>query len=222
MEEITPGITVGFGEGTTARLALMRTAELLKEGRLQGIRVVPCSERLLRRAQAMGIPLTTLQERPVVDLTIDGADEVSPDLQLIKGRGGALLREKIMAQASRRELIVVDETKLSPGLGVRAPVPVEIVPFGWRTQASHIESLGGRISVRTDGRGRPWLTDQRNMIIDAAFGAIERPRSLAAALDARAGIVAHGLFIDLDIEIIVAGQGGLRILRTERLGTCPQ
>ncbi|MBD3315399.1 MAG: ribose-5-phosphate isomerase RpiA [Chitinivibrionales bacterium] len=212
VREIRPGMVVGLGEGTTARLAVRRLAELLQRGEMYDIVAVASSRRLERWARALGISTTTLQEHPVVDLTIDGADEVSPALNLIKGRGGALLREKIVAQASRREVIIVDETKLSPALGTRCPVPVEILPFGWRSQAAYLESLGARINVRRNGRGDNRITDQGNMIIDCDFGVVDKPRTLASNLDARAGIVAHGLFIDFVSEIVVGTHDGLRIL----------
>jgi ribose 5-phosphate isomerase A len=155
------------------------------------------------------VPLTTLEEHPVVDLTIDGADEVDPELRLIKGGGGALLREKIVAEASRREFIVVDVGKLSPRLGTRWPVPVEVLPFGWRSQALFLEGLGARITRREGRDGTPFRTDQGNFILDCAFGPLERPEELAARLEARAGIMAHGLFLGLTSELWVAGPTGV-------------
>ena len=145
--------------------------------------------------------------RSAIDLTIDGADEVDPQLDLIKGGGGALLREKIVAQASRREIIVVDESKLSPVLGTRWALPIEVIPFGWRSQARFIEALGGRVVVRQDGHGAPFRTDQGNIILDCAFGPIARLQELAQRLAARAGIVEHGLFLGIATDLIVAGHG---------------
>jgi ribose 5-phosphate isomerase A len=145
-------------------------------------------------------------------LTIDGADEVDPALNLIKGGGGALLREKIVAQASRREIIVVDESKTSPLLGTRWSVPVEVVEFGWRTQLAYLESLGGRPNARRNPDGTPFRTDQRNLMVDCHFGPIEDAAGLAALLTSRAGIVEHGLFLGLATDVIVAGQQGLRHL----------
>jgi ribose 5-phosphate isomerase A len=187
-------------------------AALLREGTLHDIVAIACSRSLERYAGNMGIPMSTLEKHPVVDLTIDGADEVSPAFELIKGRGGALLREKIVAQASRREVIVIDESKLSPAVGRHAPLPVEVLPFGWRSQAAFLESLGARVRIRTDRQGRYRLTDQGNMLIDADFGIIPHPELLAEALDARAGIIAHGLFIDLATEVVVATRQGVRVL----------
>jgi len=150
-------------------------------------------------------------------LTIDGADEVDPNLDLIKGGGGALLREKIVAQASRREIIVADESKLSPALGTRWAVPVEVVPFGWRTQALYLESLGADVRLRQDENKKTFTTDQGNLILDCQFGPLLQPADLAAKLNSRTGIVEHGLFLDLATDLIVASAEGVRhIERTKR------
>jgi len=137
-----------LGHGSTAIFAVQHIAQLLQSDRLRDILGVACSLQVENEARQLGIPLTTLDEHPIIDVTIDGADEVDPNLDLIKGGGGALLREKIVAQASRREIIVIDESKLSPALGTRWPVPVEVIPFGWRTQALYLESVGASVSVR--------------------------------------------------------------------------
>jgi len=209
---VESGMVVGLGHGTTAIFAIRRIARLLREGRLHDILGVPCSCQVEDDARALGIPLTTLDEHPIIDLTIDGADEVDPNLNVIKGGGGALLREKIVAQASRREIIVVDESKLSPALGTRHPVPVEVVPFGWRSQLAYLESLGARVALRQTPGGDPFRTDQGNLILDCDFGPITHPARLAAQLDARAGIVGHGLFLNLVTDVIVAGRDGVRHL----------
>jgi ribose 5-phosphate isomerase A len=141
--------------------------------------------------------------------------EVDPALNLIKGGGGALLREKLVAQASRREIIIVDESKLSPALGTHWAVPVEVIPFGWRTQFAYLESLGARPIVRPGPDGAPFVTDQGNYILDSAFGPIVDPVSLGARLDARTGIVGHGLFLGLANEVIVAGASGIKRLKRE-------
>jgi ribose 5-phosphate isomerase A len=202
---VTSGWIVGLGHGSTAAFAARRIALLLREGQLQEILAVPCSTQVEEEARRLGIPLTTLDEHPVVDLTIDGADEVDPHLNLIKGGGGALLREKMVAQASRREIIVVDESKLSPVLGTRWPLPVEVIPFGWRAQAVYLESLGAEPRLRCHSDGTPFKTDQGNLILDCYFGPISRPAELAARLSERAGIVEHGLFLGLATDLIVAG-----------------
>ncbi len=212
VEFVESGMVVGLGVGSTAIFAVRRIAELLKGGQLRNISGVPCSIQVEQAARQMGIPLTTLDEHPVVDLTIDGADEVDPHLNLIKGGGGALLREKIVAQASRREIIVVDESKLSTTLGTHWPLPVEVVPFGWRSQADYLASLGGRITPRRNDDGTPFHTDQGNLILDCHFGPISQPAQLAARLNERAGIVEHGLFLGLATDVIVAGPQGIRHL----------
>ncbi|MBN1954339.1 MAG: ribose-5-phosphate isomerase RpiA [Anaerolineae bacterium] len=215
VEFVASGMVIGLGHGSTASFALQRIAQLLQAGRLQDVLGLPCSRQVERAAQAAGIPLTTLEAHPIVDLTIDGADEVDPALNLIKGGGGALLREKIVAQASRREVIVVDESKLSPALGTLWPVPVEVVPFGWRSQAAYLESLGAEAVLRQDRHGSVFATDQGNLILDCHFGPIAHPASLAAQMEGRAGIVAHGLFLGLATDLFVAGAGGVRHLARE-------
>jgi ribose 5-phosphate isomerase A len=174
---------------------------------------VPCSRQVEGEAQRLGIPLTTLDEHGVVDLTIDGADEVDPHLNVIKGGGGALLREKIVAQASRREIIVVDESKLSPALGTRWSVPVEVVPFGWRSQADYLTALGADVTLRYLDDGELFHTDQGNLILDCHFGPIAQPEELAAQIRARAGIVEHGLCLGVADDVIVAGETGIRHLQ---------
>ncbi len=212
-EWLRPGMVVGLGAGSTALLAVQQISALLARGQLAGILGVPCSRAVGLAAERLGIPITTLEAHPVVDVTIDGADEVElASLALIKGGGGALLREKIVAQASRREIIVVDETKPSTQLGMRRRVPVEIVPFGWRSQAMYLESLGARVTVRTEPDGTPYHTDQNNLIIDCDFGRIPEPRALSRSLSERAGIVEHGLFIDLATDLVIAGADGIRHL----------
>jgi len=210
---VESGMIVGLGHGSTAIFAVRRIAQLLCDGRLQDILGVPCSIQVEEEARRLGIPLTTLEEHSLIDLTIDGADEVDPGLDLIKGGGGALLREKIVAQASRRDIIVVDESKLSPALGTRGPVPVEVIPFGWRSQVAYLESLGARAVLRRHGNGTPFGTEQGNLIVDCHFGPISQPVQLAARMSERAGIVEHGLFLGLATDVIVAHREGLRHLR---------
>ena len=209
---IQPGMIVGLGVGSTAIFAMRRIAQLIQEGKLKDILGIPCSIQTGEEATRLGLPLTTLDEHPVVDLTIDGADEVDPQLNLIKGGGGALLREKIVAQASKREMIVGDEGKLSPVLGTKWAVPVEVIPFGWRPQALYLESLGARVVLRQKD-GAIYHTDQSNVILDANFGPIPNPAELAARLADRAGIVEHGLFLGLATDLIVAGPAGVRHLK---------
>jgi len=208
VEFVESGMVVGLGHGSTAAFAVERIAELLRAGELKDILCVPCSEEVARHAERLGIPLTTLDESPSIDLTIDGADEVDAEMNLIKGGGGALLREKIVAGASAREIIVVDGSKLSLHLGERFALPVEVVPFGWTVETAALESLGAHVLRR--GGDDPFLTDQRNYILDCDFGPIDRPSELARQLDARPGIVAHGLFVDLATDLVVASESGVR------------
>jgi ribose 5-phosphate isomerase A len=210
-------MVVGLGHGSTTIFAVRRIAELLDRGELDDVLGIPTSKHVERDARELGIPLTTLSEHPVIDLTIDGADEVDDDLNLIKGGGGALLREKIVAQASRREIIVVDETKLSPTLGMQWPVPVEVIPFGWSSQAAYLELLGAQIALRRGADGSPFETDQGNLILDCNFGAISNPEQLALRLKERAGIVEHGMFLDRATDVIVGTAEGIRHLRKQDL-----
>lgn len=207
---VQSGMKVGLGSGSTAAFATRRIAELLSSGRLRDILAFATSRATWEEAVRLGIPMMS-EDLPVdLDVTIDGADEVDPDMNLIKGGGGALLREKIVAQVTRRQVIVVDETKPSPRLGTRRPVPVEVLTFGWRSQARFLESLGATVAIRQDGQGGQFVTDSGNMILDCGFGPIADAAHLAAVLGARAGIVEHGLFIGLADDLFVATAGGVR------------
>ena len=209
---VESGMVVGLGHGSTAIFAVRRIAQLLQSGQLEDILGVPCSIHVEEEARELGIPLTTLDDHPIIDLTIDGADEVDPDLNLIKGGGCALLREKIVAQASTREIIVVDESKLSPALGTHWAVPVEVIPFGCRSQCAYLESLGARLTVRQNDNGSIFNTDQGNLLLDCDFGAISQPNELAERMNGRSGIVEHGLFLGLATDVIVAGERGIQHL----------
>ena len=203
------GMIIGLGTGSTAIHATRRIAQRIQSGDLRNIRAVPTSLATEAAARQLGIPLTQLGDIQRIDLTIDGADEVDPALNVIKGGGGALLREKIVAQATKRFVIVVDESKLSPRLGSIFAVPVEVVDFGWRAQAHYLESLGASVVLRRDG-GAVYRTDQGHRILDCDFGAIADVAALDARLNARAGIVEHGLFIGMAQMAVVAGAGGIR------------
>jgi ribose 5-phosphate isomerase A len=212
VEWVKPGMIVGLGHGSTAAFAVQMIAELIRSGSLRDVRGIPCSREVHAMAKRLGIPLADLNRNPVIDLTIDGADEVDGHLNLIKGGGGALLREKIVAQASLREIIVADETKMSPALGTRHAVPVEVVPFGWQSHVQFLQDLGARVTLRRRSDGTIFRTDQKNILLDADFGRIGDPPRLSAALKARAGIVEHGLFLELASDVIVAGESTLRHL----------
>ncbi|MHB8626544.1 MAG: ribose 5-phosphate isomerase A [Aggregatilineales bacterium] len=209
---VKSGMIVGLGGGSTASFAVRQVGERLANGSLENILGIPCGVKVESVARQFGVPLTTLDDHPVIDLTIDGADEVAPNLNLIKGGGGSLLREKMVAQASQREIIIVDETKLSPVLGTHWPVPVEVVLFGWRSQVGYLEKLGATVTLRKQSDDTPFQTDQGNLILDCNFGPIPDPIELAIKLQERAGIVEHGLFLGLTSEVIVAGKDGIRHL----------
>lgn len=213
---IESGMVVGLGHGTTAIWAVRKLAELLEVGKRQDIVAIPCSQEVEAEARKLGIPLTDFEHHPAIDVTIDGADEVSADWQVIKGGGGALLREKIVAQASQREIIVVDESKLSDRLGVRFSVPVEVVPFGWSSQVKKLETWGARWTLRRSKDGRPYQTDQTNFILDCKFPPIDDPFRLARDLCGLAVVVEHGLFLGLATDIIVASENGINHIEVTR------
>lgn len=215
VEFIQSGMTVGLGTGSTVKFALERIAELLKSGQLKNILGIPSSIRTERLAASLSIPLTTFEEHWVIDLTIDGADEVDPSLDLIKGGGGALLREKILAQASRRNIIIVHEGKLSRQLGASWPLPLEVLPFAMPLIAEYVQALGARATLRKRKDGEIFLTDQNNWVIDAHFGPIPDPAKLGNLLNQRAGIVEHGLFLGLATDVVVAGKDGIQILQRD-------
>ncbi len=209
---VQSGMIVGLGTGATATLFVRRLAERITQGELTNIVGVPTSRQIAAEAASLHLPLATLEEYPVIDLTVDGADEVDPQFNLIKGGGGALLREKIVAQASKREVIIVDEAKLSPVLGTKWYVPIEVIAFGWRTQVDYLGALGAQVTLRLDKAGQPFITDQGNYILDTHFGLINDPAALATTLNSRVGIVEHGLFVGLTHEVIVGTADGVRIL----------
>ncbi|MCE5259340.1 MAG: ribose-5-phosphate isomerase RpiA [Chloroflexi bacterium] len=211
-EYVRSGMVVGLGSGSTARYATLRIAELLRERTLQDIVAIPTSEATAELAREGGIPLTTLEEQPAIDLTIDGADEVDPQLNLIKGLGGAQLREKIVAYASRREIIVVDESKLVQRLGSQAPVPVEVIRFGLRSTQAALERTEAAVTLRLRN-GEPFITDEGNYILDCRYTPyIDNPPALAAALKTIPGVVEHGLFLGMAQAVVVASPNGVRVI----------
>lgn len=213
MEQVQSGMVLGLGSGTTVVYALQRLAKMLRAGKIVDICGVPSSIQTEIQAQQLGIPLTGLDRHPILDLTFDGADEVDPDLNLIKGGGGALLREKVLAQASRRTVFIVDQSKLSPRLGSHWPLPVEVIHFAVKSIENYLTSIEASVELRQTAKGTLFRTDQNNVIIDANFGPIENARELATKLADRAGIVAHGLFLDMADEVIVAEEHAVRHLR---------
>jgi ribose 5-phosphate isomerase A len=214
-EFVRPGMRLGLGTGSTARHFLEALAERVRGG--LDVIGVPTSEATRADAERLRIPITTLEETPELDLTVDGADEIAPDLSLIKGGGGALLREKIVASASAEMIVIADHTKWVPALG-RYPLPIEVVPFGLGATRRAVEKviapLGSQATLlqRTARDSHPFVTDGGHLILDAALGRIAEPASLAAQLTAIPGVVEHGLFIRLASIAIIAGTDGLRIV----------
>lgn len=202
---VKDNMQLGLGSGSTMEYALHHLGEHIQAGRLRGIVGVPTSERTAKMARRLGIPLTTLEQTPELDLCIDGADEVDPSLDLIKGLGGALLREKIVALASKQMVVIVDETKLVDRLGSQSPVPVEVVEFGWSLHGDWLAGFGCDTSLRRAHDDSPYVTDSGNYIYDCTFAAaLENPAELEAAINNRAGIVENGLFLGCADHVVVA------------------
>jgi ribose 5-phosphate isomerase A len=215
LELVEPGMKLGLGTGSTAA----KFVDLLGERVKAGLDVigVPTSEATRLQASGLGIRLTTLDDEPLLDLTIDGADEIDGEVRLIKGGGGALLREKIVACASARMVVIADSTKVVPVLGA-FPLPVEVVRFGLTATRNMIEMLAsdagctGPIRLRIGPDGQPLVTDGGNYILDCAFGRIDDPEALDEALKLVPGVVEHGLFLGLADAAIVAGPEGVSVL----------
>lgn len=201
---------LGLGTGSTVAYFLSHLGDRIARGELSDVVGVPTSIRTERKSRELGIPLGTLGELGVLDLTVDGADEVDPGLNLIKGLGGALLREKMVVQASRRMLAIVDDTKLVSRLGERAPVPVEVIPFEFASHLRWLAELGAEPVVRRTEEGRKYVTDNGNLVIDCRFtDGIPDPRSLDECLARRAGVVDSGLFLQMVAEVVVAAKTGV-------------
>jgi ribose 5-phosphate isomerase A len=210
---VQSGMIVGLGTGSTADFFLQALAADLKSGKLTGLRGVPTSRQSERRALELGIPLATLAECPAPDITIDGADEVDPNLNLIKGLGGALLREKIVAQNSKKLLIIADQGKTVSCLGERSPLPVEVAIFGHEVQEGFLRSLGCRPTLRRDAAGRIFTTDNGNYIFDCQFEKITDAAALELQLKSRAGVVETGLFLGLAQVVLVGTDSALQTRR---------
>jgi ribose 5-phosphate isomerase A len=218
VEFVRPGMRLGLGTGSTARPFVELLAERVRAG--LDVIAVPTSEATRSDAERLGVPLTSLDQTPELDLTVDGADEIGPDLSLIKGGGGALLREKIVASASARMIVIADETKWVAALG-RFPLPVEVVPFGLAATRRAIEAAAaaagcaGPVQLRRGSDGHAFVTDGGHWILDAAFARISDPKSLADRLDGIAGVVEHGLFIALAQTAVIAGANGVRVVERQ-------
>lgn len=216
-EFVEDGMVVGLGTGSTVYWTLQRLGERVQAG--LRIRGVPTSKHTEQIAIALGIPLAGFDELAELDLTIDGADEIGPDFALIKGGGGALLREKLVALASRRFVVVAAESKQVGWLGA-FPLPVEVVPFAWQTTARRIARIGssraGCDVRRREEDGRPFVTDNGNFILDCDYGRIDAPGDLARALKATPGVVEHGLFVDMADAVVLGTPDGPRVIQVDR------
>lgn len=208
--EVEDGMVLGLGSGSTAAFAVEALAARVAKG--LDVVAIPTSERTAAQARRLGIRFSSFAEHRRIDMTIDGADEVEiGTLNLIKGRGGALLREKIVASASDRMVVIVDEGKLVDRLGQHAPVPVEIVAFGWQVTFDRLVDLGARPTLRIAGDA-PFRTDSGNHIVHCAFGEIDDPADLERRLAAITGVVESGLFVGLAARVIVGTRSGMRVL----------
>ena len=213
LEHVRSGMRIGLGSGSTVAQFLELLGERLRDGALTDIVGVPTSVQTSQRAEVLGIPLGRLHELAPLDLTVDGADEVDPALDLIKGLGGALLREKMVASASRRFVIIADRSKRVERLGTQAPLPIEVTPFAWQVHLSFLEAQDAVPLLRTDADGGPVVTDNGNYLIDCRFpeglgGAEELERRLCA----RPGVIDTGLFLGLASAAFIAGEGGVEVM----------
>ncbi len=207
-------MTLGLGTGSTIQHFLELLAEELAANRLRDIVGVPTSLRTEQSCRELGIALTTLGAAPVLDLAVDGADEVGPDLGLIKGLGGALLREKMVAQAAARFLVIADAGKCVERLGTRSPLPVEVVEFQWEAHRPYLAELGCRPTLRVGADAEPYRTDNGNLILDCRFAdGIGDPGAVDRSLNDRAGVVEHGLFLGLATEAHIASENGVQLMR---------
>lgn len=206
------GMIVGLGSGSTASIFIELLGQAVRLGRFKDLRCVPTSIQSEELACRGGLKLIDLKTAGRCDLTIDGADEVDPDLNLIKGLGGALLREKIVAQNTERFIVIVDESKVVPYLGHHCPLPVEVTPFAHEVHAAYIQSFGARVEQRRNPDGSAFVSDNGNYYFHCHFGRIDRPAELNNTLRSRAGIIETGLFIHIAQRAIIAGESGVREL----------
>jgi len=212
VEFVKSGMVLGFGTGSTFNHVLNVLAERINSGDLKNIVGVSSSEKTEKLARELNIPTDTLANNPILDLTIDGADEVDEKLNLIKGGGASLLREKIIAQASKQYIIIVDESKVSKSLGEKWVVPIEVIKMAVDVETEFLKSFGAEVKPRLDIEGNSRITDEGNYILDANFGIIKNPKKLAKKLEKRAGIVEHGLFVKMADYVVVAKENGIEVL----------
>jgi ribose 5-phosphate isomerase A len=209
-EYVQNGMAIGLGTGSTVRYFVERLGEMVSEG--LDVVGVPTSKRTEELARKVGVPLSTLVETPALDLTVDGADEVDPNLNLIKGMGGALLREKIVASSTREFIVIVDDSKVVEKLGTKSPLPVEVTQFGWTSVKEWIAKLGS-IPNRRMIDGNPYLTDNENYLLECEFKGIDDPYALDASLHKLPGVVETGLFLDLTCRVIIGKESGVEELQ---------
>ena len=210
VEYVKDDMIVGLGTGSTVKYALQKLAERVKKEKLK-IVGIPTSSGTSKLAKELGIPLSTLDEYENIDLTIDGADEIDENLNLIKGGGGALTREKIVASNSKKVIIVADETKITKKIGISASLPVEILPFGYKATMKKIEDLGCTTKLR-EIMDNPYITDNGNYVVDCDFGGIDEPEELEVIINSIPGVVENGLFIDLATMAIIGSREGTKTL----------
>ena len=210
VEYVEDGMIVGLGTGSTVEYSLRKLGTLVKDG--LKIKAIPTSMHTKRIAKEENIPLTTLEENPEIDLTIDGADEVDSNLNLIKGGGGALTREKIIAYHSKKVIIIVDDSKVVKALGIDFSLPVEVLKFGWTSTKKVIEGFGCNVKMRKI-MGEPFITDNSNYVLDCEFEKIDEPEQLETDLNLVPGVVENGLFIGLTTKVIVGGKQGIMTLK---------
>ena len=213
-EQVKDGMIVGLGTGSTVEYTLRKLGERVRNENLK-IKGIPTSIHTKRIAKEEKIPLTTLDENPEIDLTIDGADEVDSFLNLIKGGGGALTREKIIAFHSKREIIVVDDSKVVKALGIDFDLPVEVVKFAWQSTKKALEKFDCEVKLREIMENEPYITDNGNYILDCEFERIMEPEELERDINNIPGVVENGLFVDLVDEVIVGGKQGIVTLDKE-------
>ena len=209
---VGPGMAVGLGHGSTAVAVVPFLAARAGRGEMAGTAFVPAARFMAEALRAAGLPVAGLDDFPRLALAIDGADEIAPNLDCIKGGGGALLYEKIVAQAAERFVLVADDGKCSPVLGTRHALPVEVTPFALASVVDFLAAVGGAPTLRRRPDGDPMRTQRGNLICDCAFGPLADPAGLAAVLDARAGVAGHGLFVGMAQAAFIAGRDGVREL----------
>ncbi len=209
LQYIKSGMNVGLGTGSTTDYFLIALGREIRAGKLRDIKGVPTSIKSDKRSKELGIPLCELRDVPYLDVAVDGADEVDPKLNLIKGLGGALLREKIVAQAAKKFVVITDSSKKVSALGTKAPLPVEVTQFAHDAQVSFFKSLGCEPVLRKSADGQTFITDNGNVIYDCRFPRIDDPAALEMKLLKRAGIVDTGLFIGIASVVLIAGDSGV-------------